>query len=406
MNRPSSLTSSRIQAVYRLPRHALFLLFILFCALPCRAQDLKLLISVEQPNIVAPAAVRVTLHFHNSGKRALWLYRPVRRGPAAAQSAPFGMPAGAQGARQTYGGSELEIHLTPASAQNGSPGGAAGEGSVFVPDGLPFPKLVRLAPNQEYEQKVSIHVEPAQAKSNADEQPVWGPYKFSVTYSADYSNADALVRNINATLWRGEVGSNTVTLNLHPPAAQGSIEGSVVDAGGRPYGDALVTLSDENQDAINQIYTEDNGRFSFTHLGPGRYWLTVRQPGSEDDTSVFRQVDVGAGASPEAVQIMMLPVEPDKADRILHKPVLFNIVDEQGRPLANVRLAILHSSGNVVENLKAQTGEDGFAAVSMIPGSNFVTLQMKGCKNVDRRIDIAPGPGVDGFKFDFDCEKK
>lgn len=390
----------------RLSRFAAFLLFALLCALPSRAQDLKLLISVEQQNVIAHAPVRATLHFHNSSQQTMWLYRPVRNGAAGGPSTPFALPAGGQGSRQAYGGSALDVHLQPESAKGSGANEAGGEGSVIVPDSLPFPRLVRLAPGKDYDEKVSIHVEPAQAKSNAGEQPAWGPYKFSVAYSADYSNADALARNINANLWHGEASSNTITLNLKPPTAQGSIEGTVVGAGGRPYDNALVTLSDENEDALNQIYTDDNGRFSFAHLEQGSYWLAVRQPGSDYDTSVFRQIDVGGTGSPATAQIMMLPVEPNKADRILHKPVLFNIVDEQGRPLANVRLAILYSSGNVVENLKAETGQDGFAAVSMIPGSNFLTLRMEGCKAVDRRLDVALGPGVDGFKFDFDCAKK
>ena len=406
MNRSCPLSSSRIHAVNRLPAHAAFLLFMLLCALPCRAQDLKLLISVEQQNIVAPGPVRATLHFHNSGKQTLWLYQPIRNGTAEAQDLPYGMPAGAQGARNPYGGSAIEVHLEPSSTREPTAESVAGEGSVILPDGLPFPRLVRLAPNQDFEQKVRLRAEPAQTKSNGGKQPVWGPYSFSVTYSADYSNAEALARDINAQLWHGNVSSNTITLNLQPPVAQGSIEGSVIDAGGRPFSDLLVTLSDENQDALNQTYTDDNGRFSFTHVAPGRFWLTVRQPGSEYDTSVFRQVEIGGNGQPTNVQIMMLPVEPDKPDRVLHKPVLFNIVDEQGRPLANARLIILHSSGTVLENRKAQTGEDGFAAISLIPGSNILTIRMEGCKDVERPIDVARGPGVDGFKFDFECAKK
>jgi hypothetical protein len=406
MNRPCCLTSSRIQAVNRLSVHAAFLLFMLVSALPSGAQDLKLLVSVQQQSIISPGPIRATLHFHNSGKQTVWLYQPIRNGTAGELRGPFSLGAGAQSARQAYGGSALEVHLEPTGAQEANAGGALGNGSVILPDGLPFPRLVRLAPDQDYEQKVSIHVDPAQTKSDGGTQPVWGSYNFSVIYSADYSNADALARDINAYLWHGRVISNTVTLNLQPPAAQGAIEGSVVDAGGRPFSDLLVTLSDENEDALNQTYTDDNGRFSFTHVASGRFWLTVRQPGSGYDTSVFRQVDVGGNGQPTKVQIMMLPVEPDKPDRVLHKPVLFNIVDEQGRPLPNARLAILHCSGNVLENRKARTGNDGFAAVSLIPGSNILTIRMEGCKDVERPIDVARGPGVDGFKFDFECVKK
>jgi len=60
----------------------------------------------------------------------------------------------------------------------------------------------------------------------------------------------------------------------------------------------------------------------------------------------------------------------------------------------------------LIDNVKGQTGEDGFAAVSLIPGSNYVTMQMKGCKKIQRTAGVAPGAGVDGFKFVFDCSRK
>ncbi|HET7101592.1 MAG TPA: hypothetical protein VFJ52_10615, partial [Terriglobia bacterium] len=88
---------------------------------------------------------------------------------------------------------------------------------------------------------------------------------------------------------------------------------------------------------------------------------------------------------------------------ILHKPVLFHIVDGKGHPLAKVGITILYSAETIVENRKAQTGQDGFAVVGLIPGSIYVTLQTRGCKKEDRRADVAPGAGVDGFKFAYDC---
>lgn len=380
------------------------LLFALLCALPGRAENLKLLVSVRQQNIAAPEPVRATLHFHNSGQQTIWLYRPVQSAAGADQTGSFGPVSGAQGSGQPYGGSTLQVKLAPQNAPAGEKEAAAGSGSVIVPDALPFPRLVRLAPGDDYEEKVNIHVMPARPK--AEDQPIWGPYAFSVTYSAEYSNGAALARDINADLWHGEAASNTVMLQLQPPAAQGSISGTVVGSIGRPYGQALVTLSDDNENVLSQVYTDDNGGFTFANLPPDHYWLTVRQPGSDQDTSVFRQVDVSRADSPATVQIMMLPVEINKPDRVLHKPVIFHIVDAQDHPLPKVRIALLYSEGNVIENRKTETGDDGFAATSLIPGSNFVTLRMDGCKDIDRRADVAPGPGVDGFKYVFDCTRK
>lgn len=385
----------------RLRALAAVLLLTPLCAVPGHTQDLKLLISVEEQNIVAPNPIRATLHFHNSGQQTLWLYRPVgskmpgdRLGLLA--PVPADVPPG-----QAYGGSQLEIRLAPQTEAGGDAKKAAGGGFAMAPDALPHPRLVHLAPGADYQERVSIHVEPG--KTGGDSQPIWGAYKFSVIYSAGYSNAEALARDINANLWHGQAASNTVELNLRPPAGQASITGTVVDSIGRPFGQALVTLEDDNESALDQLLTDDDGRFAFGNLPLGRYWLAVRQPGTNHDTSVFRHVDVTDAGSPATAEIMIVPVDANEPKRMLHKPVLFHIVDSKGHPLAKARIVILYSAEAIVENLKAQTGEDGFAAVSLIPGSIYVTLQTRGCKKEDRQAGVVPGPGVDGFKFTYDC---
>jgi len=400
------LISGRIQAVNRFQGLAALLLLTPFYAIPGSAETLKLLVSVQQQNIVAPAPVRATLHFHNSSRQTLWLYRPVRRKRAAAPSDSTAPGTGGQVPGQTSSGPTLEVRLVAINPSGSDKQEAAGSGYAIAPDALPFPRLVRLAPGKDYDEKVDLQVEPAQSKTSGDAQPVWGPYRFSVSYSADYANAEILARDIDAHLWRGQVSSNAVTLDLSPPAARGSIAGTVFDSLGRPYSGALVTLSNDDQSAIHQLDSGLDGRFSFTHLPLGRYWVTVRQPGSIHDTSVFRHLDVSQDDSPATVEIMMLPVESNRADRLLHKPVLFHIIDGKGHPLAKVKLDILYSTGGVLEDLKVQTGGDGFAEVRLIPGSNLVTLRRPGCKDEDRRADVAPGPGVDGFQYSYECSRK
>lgn len=386
------------------------LVLLLFCTLICvvqgRAEGLKLLVSVERQNIVVPSPVRATLHFHNSGQQTIWLYRPVR---SLRWSQMTNNPLGLSGqpAEQASNGSTLEVHLVSMHPSAGNKEiGVDGQGFVLDPDALPHPRLIRLEPGSDYDENVTIHIEPAQMGKEDGKHPVWGRYSFSVTYSASYSNAEILARDINANLWLGHAKSNAVTLDLHPPTAQGSIAGTVLDSVGRPYGGALVTLSDYNENSLNQGYTDRNGQFSFTHLRLGRYWVSVRDPGSSHDTSVFRLIDLKQADQPATARIMLLPVEADKADRLLHKPVLFHIVDNKGLPLADIRLVILLTTGNVIENVKSQTKEDGFTAVSLIPGLNLVTLRRHGCKDEQRQADVSQGPGVDGFKFVFDCAKK
>ncbi|MEJ2010010.1 MAG: carboxypeptidase-like regulatory domain-containing protein [Acidobacteriota bacterium] len=382
------------------------LFFALQCAIPARAESLKLLISVEQQNIVVPNPVRATLHFHNSGQQTIWLYKPIRRAQATDESNSFQLGIGERGAGETSGGSTMAVRLVSMNPLASSKKGVAGRGFVIVPDGLPHPRLVRLAPGNDYDERVSFHVEPGQTKTAGARQSVWGRYSFSVTYTADYSNREILARDINANLWHGQVSSNAVTLNLQPSTAQGSIAGTVVNSTERPYNGVLVTLSDNNERALNQTYTDMDGRFSFADLALGHYWITVRDPDSSRDTSVFRLIDLNQVSSPATVRIMILPVEADKADRVLHKPVLFHIVDSQGHPLAKVRLAILLTVGNVIENVKAETKADGFAAVSLIPGLNLVTFRLHGCKSEQRQANVSYGAGLDGFKFTYECSRK
>lgn len=387
----------------RFQKFAAILALTLICTASSRGQNLKLLVSVQQSTISASDAVRATLHFHNSGRQTLWLYRPVLGGPPDRISSIPAIP-GENGPVQHHSGATLAVHLN--ALGNSEKGKAAGSGFAIAPDALPFPRLERLASGGDYTERVNIHIEPTQTAAGDNKQAVWGRYSFSVRYSANYSNAAALARDVGATLWQGQVSSNSITLDLHPSTGQSSIEGTVLGSIGRPYGGALVTLSDDNESALDQLYSNQEGQFSFTHLPAGRYWITVRQPGSDHDTSVFRHIDLnqpGARATPE---IMMIAVRAYKADRVLHKPVLFHIVDSKGHPLAKVRLGILYSSENVIQNLKTQTGDDGSTAISLIPGSNFVTMKSHGCRKEERRADIAPGPGVDGFKFVYECTKK
>jgi len=385
---------------------AVLLFFTLLSAIPAKAESLKLLISVEHQNIVVPNPVRAMLHFHNSGQQTIWLYRPIRRAPTASEndSFPFGMEEQSPG--QTTGGSTLEVQLNSMNPQASSKKGAAARGFVIVPDALPHPKLVRLAPGGDYDEKVNIHVEPVQTKPKGANQSVWGRYSLSVKYSAAYSNAEILTRDINANLWHGEVESNAVTLDLQPATTKGSISGTVLSSTARPYNGALVTLSDNNENTLNQTYTDIDGRFSFAQLPVGQYWITVRDPDSSHDTSVFRLIDLNQANSAATVQMMVVSVEANKPDRLLHKPVLIHVVDNKGHPLAKVRLAFLLTTESIIENVKAETHDDGFVAVSLIPGLNLVTLRLPGCKSEQRQADVSYGPGVDGFKFAYSCPRK
>ncbi|MBZ5544026.1 MAG: hypothetical protein LAO07_10140 [Acidobacteriia bacterium] len=204
------------------------------------ADDLKLLISVEQPAIAAPYPARVTLHFHNGGEVPLWLYHRARS--------------------QTGEGSTLEVRLEPLSVPAGVGIDAPGRGSVFESVGLPRPRLVRLDAGEDATEKNTINLLPAQAGPKEKGTPLWGRYRLSVVSRAQYSNATEMERILGIKLWQGEVASNSVEIELQPPVGAGSITGTAARADGRGILDALVSLSDEQERLVSQTVTDPLGK--------------------------------------------------------------------------------------------------------------------------------------------------
>ncbi|HUZ47625.1 MAG TPA: carboxypeptidase-like regulatory domain-containing protein [Terriglobia bacterium] len=377
---------------------------LMLSAQPGGAQGLSLSLSVKSQTIVAPNAIQAVLLFRNTGQQTIWLYRPIKNASMAQSRNPFeAAAANATGPNTTSGGSTLEVHLAPANAKAGGNGEFAARGSVILTPGFPHPGLIRLVPGREYGVRVGILVAPAEAKTGNGRRPVWGPYQFSVTYSAHYSNQDDVERELGVNLWHERLRSNSVTLDLTPPAGHGSIEGTVVGSGRESLANILVTLSDADENPLNQTRTDLQGRFSFTRLGWGRYWVAVRQPGSTQNTTVYRHFDLSGGSPQASAQMMMLPADSDKSSLLLHKPVLFRIVDASGHPLAGIQLVIVWSTGTAIANFKGKTDKEGSAAIDLIPGRNFVTFSRHKCTKQDRRVDVEPGSGVNGFKYTLNC---
>ncbi|MCL5670948.1 MAG: carboxypeptidase regulatory-like domain-containing protein [Acidobacteria bacterium] len=378
--------------------------YLMLSAQPAGAQGLNLSLSVKSQTIVAPNVIQAVLQFRNTSQKTIWLYRPIKNASMAQSSNPFeAAAANATGPNTTSGGSTLEVHLAPANPKAGGNGELDARGSVILTPGFPHPELVRLVPGREYGARVGILAAPAKAKSGNGRRAVWGRYRFSVTYAAHYSNQDDVERELGVNLWHDQLRSNSVTLDLEPPAGHGSIGGTVVGSGGEPLADILATLSDADENPLNQTRTDLQGRFSFTRLGWGRYWVAVRQPGSTQDATVYRHFDLSGGSPQASARLMMLPADSDKSSLLLHKPVLFRVVDASGHPLAGVKLVIVWSTGTAIANFKGETDQEGSAAINLIPGRNFVTLSRRKCTREDRRADVEPGSGVNGFKYTLNC---
>ncbi|HEV2494688.1 MAG TPA: carboxypeptidase-like regulatory domain-containing protein [Terriglobia bacterium] len=363
----------------------------------------KLLISVEQPRITAPFPVRVTLHLHNSGQTPLWLYRHARDPNAAGVSPAQRIEPEENGSSTTTGGSTLTIRLDPVEAGgNATPA----QGRALESVGMPHPKLVKLAPGDDYEEKAVIHVAPALAGTGTSAKPVWGRYRLSITYGATFSNGDEFARDLSLTVWQGEVTSNTIEVELAPPQGTGSVAGATVSPDMRPISGILVSLSDNDERLIDQVFSDTEGRFSFTQLPLGLYWATARRPDAQEDTVVFRHVELTSAAPAGTVELPLLPTEVYEPKQMLHKPVLIRVTGSAGGPVDKVELELTWSSGTVLDNVKAETDADGAAAVELIPGRSYVSLKRRGCAKLDQWIDVAPGDGIDDGKLTFDCARK
>jgi len=360
---------------------------------------LKFLISVEQQNIPAPFPARITLHLHNAGAETVWLYRHAR------SKLPTPRPLSEEDTSpQSTGGSMLSVKLEPTSAGQATIMNPA-QGEVFESVGLPKPKLVRVAPGEDYEEKTTIRLTPALSQ---EQKPIWGTYRLSLTYTAQYSNADAIQRIVKATVWQGEVSSDAIEVQLQPPSpdSHGQVSGTVNTHDSVPIRDAIVSLADHAERLVAQTTSDADGRYSFSNLPPGIYWITARRGRATEDTSVFRHVELTPADASATQEMVLIPEEIYEAQKMLHKPVLFHITDNAGRPAERVSLEITWSNGTILDNAKGETGSDGAVALEVIPGRNFVTLKRHGCPKQEERADVAVGEGIDGFEYTLECTKK
>jgi len=360
---------------------------------------LKLAVAVEAQSIPAPFPARISLHLHNSGSATIWLYRHAR----AKLPLPMRM-SDEDTAPQSTGGSILAVQLEPVST-GGATISTPAQAEVFDSIGLPKPALFGLAPGDDYEEKHTIHLAPALSEV---QKPLWGAYRLTVVYKAQYSNGDEIQRDLKANLWQGEVTSNTIEIQLQPPTPDSRCEvyGTVDTPDSVPIGEAVVSLSDKTQRLVDQTASDPDGKYSFSGLPPGFYWVTTRRHGDTQDTGVFRHVELTSSTTSANQHLVIIPEEVYEPKHMLHKPVLFRITDNAGAPMDRVGIDVTYANGDLVDNVKGETGRDGTVALTVIPGRNFVTLKRKGCQKQDERADVTPGGGIGAFQFTFNCAKK
>lgn len=369
-----------------------------------KPSDLKLLISIEQPAITAPFAARITLHLHNTGKEPVWIYTPVRDLTLVSGAVnPFTTEDLGEGA--TAGGSSLEMRLIPS---DGSSPEIPASGRVLEGAEFPHPKLITIAPGGDYEEQAFVQFTPGSTAQGETDVPHWGTYHLTAVYRAQYSNGPNLDRLLGTRIWDSEAESNEISLELRPPAAdaRASVEGTVLNSQLQPVFGFVVTLSDKGSRPLAQTMSDGDGRYKFERLPFGFYWLAARRGVANEENVVLRHATLSSTDKAASVELVMVPVQLIRPGQILHKPVLFRVFDPQDNALSGVSLDDTWSTGSVSDRVKGQTRDDGSAVLDLIPGRNFVTLSRKGCPKQDERVEVAPGVGIDGFRFVFECAKR
>jgi hypothetical protein len=389
---------------------------------PSASQPIQLLISLKQPFVAEPEPARIVLHIHNPTSKALWLYRRARgKRPPEAVIQEENRPL------KTSGGSTVEVALLPADASVAHAVVTAAEATVLEYVQMPKPRLIKLAAGADYEETSVVHLQPALAEG---QKPIWGKYQLTLNYAASFSNGDIFRRILDTDLWQGQMTSNAISVDLRPalPDAVGEVNGTTV--GGQdlqPRAGIRVSLSDAEGQLIDQQVTEAEGRYSFTGLPMGRYWITGRWDVATRDTMVFRHTELThdyltattqlvlyppEGENPAALhdprlEPIMTPVSEGPNPRTLvHKPVLVRVFDSSHKPLGGINIDAIYSSEDVIDDVKAVTSDDGTVAMELLPGRISLSLKQHGCQEQSERADVSAGVGVDGFRYVVDCVKK
>jgi hypothetical protein len=366
-----------------------------------QANGLKLVLTLESPAVTYPFPVRATLHLVNGGTKPVWLYHRARNSteilPTSSQPGAFILENPAEGPT-------LAVHLVDAAP--GVP--ERGEGAVLEPTGLPHPELVRLGPGEEYAEKEVIQLSPATPRARGEDSkspPIWGRYRLSVTYRAKHSNADEVARLTGVELWQGDIASDPIEVELAPPAGTGSITGSVLAPDNQRITDALASITDEEERLIGQVRVDLDGRFAFSNLSLGIYWVVVERTPRKEQTAVFRRFKLTAESPATSFDFVLSPVEIHHPKQLLHEPVVFQVTSPAGSPVAATSVEATWSSGDVMDSVKGKTDRQGQVVLDLIPGPNIITFKRKGCPEEVQRLVVEGKSVVDGFNLVEECRK-
>jgi hypothetical protein len=136
------------------------------------------------------------------------------------------------------------------------------------------------------------------------------------------------------------------------------------------------------------------------------YWVTGRREAAAEDTMTFRHEELTSATPSVNTQLVFYSPEIYEAKKLVHKPALLRVFDSGGQPVGGIELDATYSNGQVIDDVKATSGDDGTTTMELLPGRSSVSLKRRGCAEQVERADVTAGVGVDNFKFVFDCAKK
>jgi EmrB/QacA subfamily drug resistance transporter len=161
-------------------------------------------------------------------------------------------------------------------------------------------------------------------------------------------------------------------------AGSGKLTGTVRDTDGRAVAQAMVIVTDVRGEVVSTGATLDDGTFGFDGVVAGTYTLAV-SAGTYRPTAL--QIEVGTGQTTQDIVL--------QAGTRLRGTVR---VQDGGRPLADARVTLLDTAGNVVGT--AMTGDDGEYAFADLTSGQY-TVIATGYPPVATALNLT-GQGEDG----------
>ena len=104
----------------------------------------------------------------------------------------------------------------------------------------------------------------------------------------------------------------------------------------------------------------------------------------------FHHEELTSATPTVSTQLVFYPPETYEAKKLVHKPALLRVFDAGGQPVGGIELDAIFSNGDMIEDVKATSGDDGTAVMELLPGRGSFSLKRHGCASRWEHIDVAP----------------